>query len=547
MNSRLTQILVVVGAIVAFLPVLVGNFLLDNYVRDREAGHIFQDIQAITAETQNAVYSSVAAIGQILSDSPSLCTPTFVSNIQKQLQHNVYLQQVLVENNDGVQYCDGYGQTARFSVLSPNLSVPGNADTISVIQFDDAAYPGLRITRFVGNQRKISAFVHLTPKLTGSLPYQLEGVEFLRLRLTDGTDVLTIGDASLLAADDVTSNYIYAQSVADALPLMVEVLVPFGMVRAEYADLSIAITIVASLMSASFLLLAVHYVRQARLPGFQFERALKNGELKPYYQPVMNMTDGSLVGCEVLVRWEKPDGKTIPPNLFIDYAEATGLAIPMTIKLMEQMREDLEELCAQTPNLKIGINLFEGHFQDTSIVEDVQAIFDNSAIKYRQLVFEITERRPLENQLATKSVIGGLQALGCRIAMDDAGTGHSNLEYLQTLGVDILKIDQVFINMITPDAESVPVLDALIGMAREMNLSVVAEGVESEEQAVYLREHGVVEAQGFLFAPALKCHSFIELAIALAERTRDPGEGNSSLPPGLAAKAEDKSEDEAAA
>lgn len=393
----------------------------------------------------------------------------------------------------------------------------------------------------------ISAFVHLTTKLTGNPPAGLEGSELLRLRLTDGTNVLTLGDAALLDAEGVANNYIYAQSIADALPLMIEVMVPFNIVRADYADLRIAITVVASLMSAAFLLLAFHYVRQARLPAFEFERALKNGELKPYYQPVMNMVDGSLVGCEMLVRWEKKSGKLVTPGVFIEYAEATGLAIPMTIKLMEQMRDDLSELCAQAPDLKIGINLFEGHFRDTSIVEDVQAIFEGSKVGYRQLVFEITERRPLENQLATKSVIGGLQALGCRVAMDDAGTGHSNLEYIQTLGIDILKIDKVFVNMISPDEENVPVLDGLISMAADMGLSVVAEGIETEAQAIYLREHGVIEGQGFLFAPALTCASFVELADALGRTFGRRRNDRSSLPPEITGKATDSATEEAAA
>lgn len=546
MNSRFTQILIVVGAIIAFLPVLAVDFLLDNYVRDRETQSIFEKVQAITTDTQSAVYSSTASMAKILSDSPSLCTPTFVGNAQKQLQGNIYLEQVLVENADGVQYCDGYGITAKFSELSHELVIPGSDDTISIVQFEESERPSLRITRALGTNRMISVFVHLTPKLTGTLPPKLSDADFLRLRLTDGTGVYTVGDPALLDSEATSGKYIYAQSIADALPLMVEVLVPFDVLRSEYTELSVAITVVASLMSAAFLLLAFHYVRQARLPAFEFERALRNGELKPYYQPIMNMTDGSLVGCEMLVRWQKRNGEVVPPGAFIEYAEATGLAIPMTIKLMKQLRDDLSDLCAKAPDIKIGINLFEGHFRDTSIVEDVQAIFEDSKVSYRQLVFEITERRPLQDQIATNSVIGGLQALGCRIAMDDAGTGHSNLEYISTLGIDILKIDKVFVSMISDGAESVPVLDGLITMASDMKLRVVAEGIETEEQAIYLRERGVVEAQGFLFAPALTGKSFVELADVLLENFGS-GRRTSSLPRQIGEALSESDPEEAAA
>lgn len=187
----------------------------------------------------------------------------------------------------------------------------------------------------------------------------------------------------------------------------------------------------------------------------------------------------------------------------------------MTVSLMQQVKTDLNGLCSDMPELKISINLFEGHFRDGNVVDDVHTIFSNSSIAFRQLVFEVTERKPIEKMQQAQSVIAGLHALGCRIAMDDTGTGHSNLAYLQTLGVDIVKIDRVFVDMIRPETDHVPVLDGLIAMAQDLGTEVVAEGVETEAQALYLRGRGVVHAQGYLFAPALKAGAFKELARAL--------------------------------
>jgi EAL domain-containing protein (putative c-di-GMP-specific phosphodiesterase class I) len=233
---------------------------------------------------------------------------------------------------------------------------------------------------------------------------------------------------------------------------------------------------------------------------------------------VINLRTGALAGCEVLCRWEKRSGEIVPPGAFIDYAEVTGLAIPMTVSLMQQVRADLAEVCRDMPDLKISFNLFDGHFRDGTIVDDVQAIFSGSSISFRQLVFEITERRPIDNSMQAQSVIAGLHALGCRLAMDDAGTGHSNLAYMQTLGIDVIKIDRVFVDMIKPETKQVPVLDALIAMARDLGTEIIAEGVETEAQALYLRGRGVVMAQGFLFAPAIRLQPFKELAVALNGR-----------------------------
>jgi sensor c-di-GMP phosphodiesterase-like protein len=279
---------------------------------------------------------------------------------------------------------------------------------------------------------------------------------------------------------------IRATGFAGELPLKVDYVQPFAVARAGYADLDLSFTMVACIMSGAFLLLALHYVRRSRMPAFDLEQAIVRGEIKPYYQPVINLRTGSLIGCEVLCRWEKRNGQVIMPGAFIDFAEVTGLAIPMTLSLMQQVRNDLGDLCRQMPELKVSINLFEGHFRDTSVIEDVQAIFGNSKIDYRQLVFEITERHPLANSVVATSVIAGLHALGAKLAMDDAGTGHSNLAYLATLGVDVIKIDRIFVDMIKPGTTQVPVLDGLIAMAMALNCEIVAEGVETEAQALAL-------------------------------------------------------------
>jgi sensor c-di-GMP phosphodiesterase-like protein len=217
----------------------------------------------------------------------------------------------------------------------------------------------------------------------------------------------------------------------------------------------------------------------------------------------------------VLCRWEKKNGEVIPPGAFIEYAEVTGLAVPMTVSLMQQVKADLSDLCRDMPELKVSINLFEGHFRNGNVVEDIHTIFGGTSINFRQLVFEITERQPLSQMQTANSVIAGLHALGCRVAMDDAGTGHSNLAYLQTLGIDVIKIDRVFVDMVKEGTTQVPVLDGLIAMARDLGTEIVAEGVETEAQALYLRARGVVHAQGYLFAPALRVTPFRDLAKAL--------------------------------
>ncbi|WP_172123382.1 MULTISPECIES: EAL domain-containing protein [unclassified Devosia] len=515
------------GAMLAFVPIAAVDHLLDAYVRVKETDIAGRSVAAVTRSIETGVADALASLDRISAENRSTCTPTFLASIERAIEASFSLKQVLVENSDAVQYCAAFGRTVRYSPLSAALPTGEEGEAIRVVSMGDIALPALQISRSSGPERIVSVFVPLIGATTEGLERAIPAGGMIRVLLADGNPVATIGDPKPFEGRASADQFIFSQGFAGQLPIKVESAVPFATVRAGYADLDVSFTVIACLMSAAFLILAIHSVRHSRVSGFELERAIARGEMRPCYQPVINLRTGELVGCEVLCRWQKRSGEIVSPGAFIDYAESSGLAIPMTLSLMQQVKYDLGELCTLMPELKISINLFEGHFRDGSIVEDVQAIFGGSAVDFRQLVFEITERKPLGNSQQAHSVIAGLHALGARLAMDDAGTGHSNLAYLQTLGVDVIKIDRVFIDMIKPGTTNVPVLDGLIAMARDLECEIVAEGVETEAQALYLRAHGVLQAQGFIFSPALRAEAFKELALALHQatisRSRTPG------------------------
>lgn len=516
MKTKYSHVITLAAAILAFVPVMGTDWVMNAYIRGREQALLQQAIDATTQRIQTGAYDAIDGLRQIIADSPSLCAPTFIENVRKVIQASLYVREVTVQNPDGVEYCDGLGASLTFTPLAPDLPVPGISETVAVGKLGPLATPVLRLTDWVGTSRLVSAYVPVISSDQVLLGRRFDARAGVRISLTNGTSIMTAGYSGVL--DAPVDDAIAAVGFAGELPVRVEAVLPFGAAAANYADLRAAFTVMACIMSGAFLLLALQYVRRTKLPAFDLERAIAAGDIKAYYQPVINLKTGLLAGCEVLCRWEKKNGQIVMPGAFIDYAENTGLAIPMTITLMQQVRQDLADLCESYPDLKISINLFAGHFRDTSIVEDVRAIFGGSTIAFRQLVFEITERHPLANSMSATSVIGGLHALGCRLAMDDVGTGHSNLAYMQTLGVDVIKIDRVFIDMIKPETHQVPVLDGLITMCHELGTEIVAEGVETEAQAHYLRRHGVVMAQGYLFAPALRTSAFRELAEAIGSR-----------------------------
>ena len=241
----------------------------------------------------------------------------------------------------------------------------------------------------------------------------------------------------------------------------------------------------------------------------------------PYYQPIVDIRSGRLRGAEVLIRWRKPDGSIVSPAAFIPLAESSGLIVEMTRVLMRRVCAEAGSAFGKRPNLRIGFNLAARHFADEEIVADVRNIFKNSPLRLSQIVLEVTERQPLDSLTETRRVVAALQGLGVRIAIDDVGSGHSGLSYMLKLGVDMIKIDKMFIDSVGTDRNSHTIIETLIDLAQNMRMEVVAEGVESFEQVVQLRELGIRLAQGFVFAPPLPGSSFLQLLEAIEPTSDD--------------------------
>jgi sensor c-di-GMP phosphodiesterase-like protein len=246
-------------------------------------------------------------------------------------------------------------------------------------------------------------------------------------------------------------------------------------------------------------------------PVGELRRALADGEFVPYYQPILDITNGQLEGAEVLIRWRKADGSIVSPGSFIPMLESSGLIFEATRALMERVCREAGPAIGSRSRFKISFNLTARHFAQESTIADIRGIFADSPIALSQVVLEVTEREPLENLAIARCVIAGLQELGVRFAIDDVGAGHGGLSYLLKLGVDIIKIDKLFVDAIGTERHSTAIISSLVELARTMRMDIVAEGVESFEQVSYLREHGIRLAQGYVFAPPLPGSSFLQL------------------------------------
>jgi Amt family ammonium transporter len=235
----------------------------------------------------------------------------------------------------------------------------------------------------------------------------------------------------------------------------------------------------------------------------QLREALTRDELLLHYQPIVGVGNGRIEGFEALVRWNHPERGLVPPDRFIPLAEETGLIVPLgrfvISEACRQMRAWQREMPAAA-GLSVSVNVSCRQFVKNGLVEHVGQVLAETGLDPACLKLEITESVLMHDARHTARELGRLKALGVKIAIDDFGTGYSSLSYLRQLPIDHLKIDRSFISGRDCDGESQEIVKSIIALARSLGLTVIAEGVEREEQLERLRLAACDNAQGFMFS-----------------------------------------------
>jgi diguanylate cyclase (GGDEF)-like protein len=228
----------------------------------------------------------------------------------------------------------------------------------------------------------------------------------------------------------------------------------------------------------------------------ELQRAVAEGTLDLHYQPIVGAADGRTVGVEALLRWEHPSRGAIPPSVFVPIAEQTGLMEALGEFVLRRALADAQ----QWPSVYIAINLSPVQVRSSRLVPLVSRILSETGIASSRVVLEVTEGVLIDDPADAKVKLDALRALGVRMALDDFGVGYSSLGYLQRFNFDKLKIDRSFVAPLGRSADAAAMVQAIVALGRALGLSVLAEGVETDEQRVLLRLAGCDEMQGFRFA-----------------------------------------------
>jgi diguanylate cyclase (GGDEF)-like protein/PAS domain S-box-containing protein len=241
-------------------------------------------------------------------------------------------------------------------------------------------------------------------------------------------------------------------------------------------------------------------------------RAVDRNELVLYYQPQVDIATGRPVGVEALVRWEHPEFGLVSPYRFVRLAEETGLIVPIGEWVLKSACAEAKAWqLAGMPELRVSVNLSARQFRDSQLIRKIAGVLAATGLPPRLLELEITESVIMSHTDHTIGVLQRLTELGVRVSVDDFGTGYSSLAYLKRFPVSKLKIDHAFVRDVTTDKDDAAIVQAIITLARALQLRVIAEGVETEEQLKYLASVGCQEYQGFIYSRPVPARELIEL------------------------------------
>lgn len=246
--------------------------------------------------------------------------------------------------------------------------------------------------------------------------------------------------------------------------------------------------------------------------GNDLHRAIDRKELEIFYQPKVFTESKKIIGMEALIRWRTPDGKFISPAKFIPVAEQNGLIFPIgKFVLHEACRQvkKWQETCPE--RVSIAVNISGLQFGQKDFIQDILDALENTGLDPQYLDLEITETTIMIDPERAVRNLNRLKEIGISISLDDFGTGYSSLSYLQRLPLDAIKIDLSFIRNLETNPNDAAIVKAIIAMAKNLKLKVVAEGVEDKFQLEFLQDHECDIIQGYLFSPPVPAADFFKL------------------------------------
>lgn len=243
----------------------------------------------------------------------------------------------------------------------------------------------------------------------------------------------------------------------------------------------------------------------------ELRQAVAEDRFIPLFQPKIDLQTGRISGTEALARWQLENGRLVSPSVFIELAEETGLISQIGEQIMRKACIETAKWAQEGYRVNLAVNVSPRQFENDNLAEAILDALAKSGLPPRQFEIEITESLAIQQPERVRSVVEPLQRLGIKLAMDDFGTGHSNLAVLTQLDFDVFKIDRQFLTGTPHDPQANAIVDMILSMANSLEMKIVGEGIETEAQAQFLTERQCDIGQGFLYSPPVTAQAFGEM------------------------------------
>ncbi len=461
--------------------------------------------QQVVAGAEKAIDYAILSIFELDAIEADLCSEAGL----KQIQQAVHLRSVVKD----VRVLAGNGEV-RCSAFPGMISPANQTETLgNAVASRNPAYALTSVTfggrRILGVMRKaedevgLLVLIDVETQLFSALPREIREDAFGALRITDQDAVAFTGRMPAPDAQIVST-----RAHSTRFPVGFDISLSAQAFAQWDRNFHGIVTALGGLLGGIFGALILRELRRPKTQRQELADALENGEIQPYFQPILCAKTATLTSCEVLVRWIKSDGTVVSPAQFIPLAESSGLIVPMTRKLMQMSFEQLRGIMSQNPKFAIAFNITPTDFAAQGFVSEILAVATKAKVDPRQITLEITEREGFADISVMGAAVVQAKQAGFCVSLDDTGTGHNGLSHIQDIAADVIKIDKKFVDFvgISPSADAI--IEMLVGLARRLSMKTVAEGVETTQQMLALHKAGVDCFQGYLISKPLNAVSF---------------------------------------
>ena len=517
MNLRwpsVTPLAIVAASLVAFAT--GGHFAAKAVIEGQQSRQLEELTDVALRRSEVAVDFGAATLDELARRGPLSCDPASLQAVRLQVYQRSAVKDIRLVDRDGSVICSAYSETLEFDngrVDRPEM-LPSSDKRLLLFRVDQFSGVALGVLRDLDEKNSLVAILGINSYVFDIMPAELRGHSEVLLELDHGSEV---GRFSLKRHGEL-SQPVSFDNVSHRYPLRATIRVEGSALQRWNGEAYWPTMLIALGLGAAFGLLLTRATARLEGPIADIDRGLARGEFKPFYQPTFDLRSGAILGCEVLARWIRADGSIIPPMNFIPLAESSGRIEPMTWQILATALQELQPRLREDKQFKFSFNVAPRHLLSDGFIETLRRVVVAAKVSARQVVLEVTERSELPDLDKAAAVVKELRELGFKVAMDDVGVGHSGLSQMKGLGANTIKIDKFFVDTITQGGSAATIVETLAQLARDLQMTVIAEGIETVEQVNALIACGVEEGQGYIVSPPLPFAKFDELVEARKAR-----------------------------